>query len=259
MPTIIRRSPAMGDTRLARRPFEEPGVQPRSRLSSLNFQGAHNQSAANLLDAGTSPALFTHGTGVPPVYQVGSSDGVPAYRFNQPIGGDLSDSLTVRRDNIGATVRTMLCVAKFYELPSSALAGSGSYAWLMRSATGGSYGFGVASLNNATEANRGRVIAVDGPNATTIVGPVMPLDGKWHFFALSYLFANNNYRARFYFDDMQWEETSTTDFATGAMFLAGGDAGGGKYAIAEACAYSTAFTDAEIADKRKHYRALFQF
>lgn len=251
MATIVRRSAENGDTRLRRVPFVEPGPTPLRRASALSFQGGNGDAVTALKDA-EGGRDFAPSAGDPSTYRV-QADGVPAFRFDCTE----SSAPTPKRPTLYAdpgagspVVRSMLVVARIRRGATPA-SGADSFTHLVRAVTAG----GVSSLSVAgpATANANRVALYGGPGSTPLYGPVWPADGQLRVCVAVF----DGTTGRIYLDGVA--ASGPINAVIDYRFFAGYIYSGADYDIVEAAQYDVVLTPAQVAEKRAHYRALYQF
>lgn len=256
MATIIRRHAEMGDPRLVREPFPEPGPQPLIRLSSLSHQGGDGDALESYRDVAQTSTLYRPSDGVAPVYRV-PADGVPGLEFDQTAPGvNPARKAGLHRANSGGTVvRTHIAVVKFDRHPTAPQgAGENPEARVLAAYYSGN-AEGIYVLSTTHASNPGCVVARGAAGAgSVIIGPEMPLDGRYHFIAAVMVGATS----RLHLDSGMFLGSVNANFIGPHMNI-GNSLSGAKFQVVEAAQYSTALTVAQLEEKRAHYRSLYQF
>lgn len=253
MATVIRRSAEIGDTRLRREPFPEPGTQPMHRLSVLAYQGVGGDPVVSVPDANDSGNLTNGSVGDSPIYRVPAS-GVPGFEFDSTLQADPSPyrpSIARTAGSSEPVVRSQLVVFRVNRAPNGPPGSLVGFGHMIRAAYGSTSALAIASVQDTARA--GCIIATSGSGGATLAGPIVPADEALHFAAVAY-------------DGTTMRLTLDGETVTGAAvmptdksFVAGYAYSDSSIEIVEASQYSVALSAGEIAAKRAHYRALYQF
>lgn len=246
MATVIKRSNEIGDPRLLREPFLEPGVQPVHRLSALNFQGVDGSGASAVPDTGNTEQIFRNGPGGVATYRVTTS-GVPVYDVNMAA---TPSSETLYKGTVSPP-KTQLFVGRVISLGDN-----NGYTPLIRAEASGYQSITIG--NSQHSATAGRVSAFSpyaNGTALSILGPAIEVgpNSSLHFFAAVWDGANSR---------LHYDRTVTTGTLTdpnGPYMEVGYYPLGGRIQCVEAAHYATPLSAAEIEEKRLHYEGVYQF
>lgn len=256
MATIIRRSGQDGDPRLPREPFPEPGVQPMNRLSVLAMKEQAGVEIAAVPDAEPTGERFTKASGDAVPYRL-LGNGVPVFDFDTTshTASSPRNPTMYLPEGSRVPVKTLIVVGRLERLPTYDASGSYAerYGFMLRSGPSGNSSLFVRASNDPA-GNGGTLGAFGGVNTgTQLVGPQVEIDGRLHFFAVVFNEANS----ALYYDASVVK--GTMNVAQHRGFYAGNSRSGMRFMMTEAVQYDVALTPAQIAQKRAHYRALYQF
>lgn len=254
MTLIVRRSGEIGDPLLKRAPFPEPGVKASVRVSALTGQGVGGETVTYVEDAEGGTAL-TPGSGAAPTFTLLPS-GVPAYRLDSTRyedGGRAATAATIYRPSQGPAIKTMIAVGRIRRMPQTADgigdASIDRVGSIVRGA-GFNASLGIVSVNSATTPG---ALFANGDGATRLTGPVVGVSDDLHFFAVTFNAASSH----LHYDGHITRGTLQAVASNG--FFMGFSASGFQFEAVEVAHYGTALTEAQVQEKRAHYRTLYQF